>query len=174
MALEIVNVETVKGDLGEQVKFEDRSGDILFVPSASVTRQLDRCGVGEIDDLRGKTIYFSRSASLGKNGKPYWNLDKAKPDDPRHTNGKPPVANGQKLLPNESGDEGYLDAVVAQESAPAKSDGGFDVVLAKYGECFTEALGFATRAQKAGIPVDLSGVSAVSSTLFIERNRARV
>jgi hypothetical protein len=180
LTLDVAGVGIVKGDLGEQVKFETIGGDILFVPSASVTRQLDRCGVAEIADLRGKAIHFSRSDTLGKNGKPYWNLDKAKASDTR-TNGAPssngtpkstaPVASA--LSQNEH-NVGWLPGDEVETGGPPTEASGFDVMVERYTECFNEAAGFAQRIHKLGLPVDLSGISSIAATLFIARKDARV
>jgi hypothetical protein len=174
LTMEVASVEVVKGDFGEQVKFTDRGGDALFVPESSVTRQLDRVGVAEIEELNGKAIHFSRSTTMSKAGKPFWNLDKATKDDlatktaPK-TNGKLVVASAfePESIGRLPGDE------VETGGAPTEAS-GFDVVVEKYAECFNEAAGFAQRAKGLGIPVDLAGISAVAATLFIARNQAHV
>jgi hypothetical protein len=155
--LAIAAVEVVKGDYGEQVKFTTASGDVLFVPSSSVERQLDRVGVAEIADLAGLNVHFSRAAS--KPGKaPYWNLDRAREGDPApKTNGAPP-----KAEPYES-----------PRRLPNEEPTGFSEILKQYDECISESIGFAHRIVKAGIPgVDGSTVSSLAATLMIARQKA--
>jgi hypothetical protein len=72
---------------------------------------------------------------------------------------------------------GSLPGDEVETGGPPSSNGsvgGFEGLLEKYGECFTEAAGFAQRVHKMGIPVDLSGISAIAATLYISRKDARV
>jgi hypothetical protein len=171
--LDITNAEQVQGQYGEQVKFTTDTNDILFVPLSSVQRQLDRCGVAEVEELSGKSLHFSRSQA--KNGTTvYWNIDKAREGDTKtapKANGKPVVA--QALSQNEHY-VGTLPGDEVETGGPPTETSGFDTVVEKYAECFNEAAGFAQRAKTLGIPVDLAGISAVAATLFIARNQARV
>jgi hypothetical protein len=175
LTMEVADVEVVSGDFGKQVMFENDSGDVLYVPESSVTRQLDRVGVAEIEDLRGRAVHFSRSTTMSKAGKPFWNLDKATKDDlatktaPK-TNGKPVVASA--LSQNEH-NVGWLPGDEVETGSPPASP-QFDGLLERYGECLTEAAGFGQRINKLGIPVDGSAVAAIAATLFIARNQARI
>lgn len=86
--LNVVKCEQVEGEYGEQVKFTADTGDILYLPMTSATRQLERCrladGTGILyDEVAGTTLHFSRTASNKPNGKPYWNIDLATPAEAR-------------------------------------------------------------------------------------------
>jgi hypothetical protein len=174
LTFEVADLEIVKGDLGEQVKFETKSGDILYVPSASVTRQLDRVGVAEIDDLKGREVHFSRSEQLGKNGKPFWNLDKAKASDTR-TNGTP-TTNGtpRSKAPVASAFEpesfGRLPGDEVETGAAPIASKGTDrlgALRTTHARCFREVIeNYVPVAAKAGLEISLEGASALTFQLY--------
>lgn len=134
--LEIASVEIVTGEFGQDVKFDTANGDTLYVPESSVLRQLDRTGVAEIADLSGKTLRFHRAENKKKGGKPFWDIDLARPGDLKPSgangNGRPaappasapkpkPIAAQQpdppkpnpnaKTVPGGVDDSDYLDAI---------------------------------------------------------------
>lgn len=158
--LDIVTAAVIQGEYGMQVQFDANTGDTLYVPLSSVERQLDRCGVATVEELSGRTLHFFRAPNHKPGGKPFWNIDSAKPGDVVKTNG-----NGKPA---------------AQYETPARLPGeddepnGFDLLLKKYTECVSESVGLAQRIAKAGIAVDGSAVSAMAATLFIARRDAKV
>jgi hypothetical protein len=163
ITLDLVSVEVVQGNFGQQVKFDANTGDCLYVPLASVERQLDRCGVADVSELSGKTIHFSRAASNRPGGKPFWNLDRAREGDVvAKPNGKPPVSkpaavpySSPGLLPGEN---------------PR-----FDDLINSYGECLAAANSeIAPVLKKAGYEVTSDTLTSVAATLFIQRTRAGV
>ncbi len=184
--LAISTAEVVQGQYGEQVKFSVDNGDVLYVPLDSVRRQIDRCGVGEIDELSGRTLHFSRAA--GKNGVVFWNIDKARPDDVRtpksngngHTNGA--------LLPYETSDEGEYEtggppptpAKAAPRAIPAPTpeaatEDKFAALCEKYDECAKHIVTVIVPAmRKNDIPVDCQGVFAGIATLLIARRQEKI
>lgn len=183
MTLEIASAEIVPGNFGQQAKFVDKHGDTLFVPLSSVERQLDRCGVGTVEELTGRAIHFSRAASNKPGGKPFWNMDKARDGDVVHKgNGKVPETATSRLaaqsnykdgpLPNEDPRE-YMQETGAPPAGYEQSESGFSALVERYGECFSEALAFAQRVHKLGIPTDASAVSSIAATLMIARKDAR-
>lgn len=165
--LDIVTAEVIEGQYGKQVRFDANTGDVLYVPLGSVERQLDRCGVGEVEALSGKTIHFSRAANSKPGSAPFWNMDRAKEGDVV----KKPVSNGKSLPPTA---QKLADSYVDKPLPGEEEESGFDALLKKYTECVSEAVGLAQRIGKAGIPVDGSAVSSMAATLFIARKDARV
>jgi hypothetical protein len=154
LTLELTAAEIVEGNFGQQVKFEDKNGDVLYVPLSSVERQLDRCGVAEVSDLTGKSIHFSRAASNKPGGKPFWNLDKARNGDAVKTNGAAPKASAPKA-------EAY-------ESPGRLPNEDFRELVLRYREC-------AAAANEAwGKDTSDQALVAAAATLFIERNRKNV
>lgn len=71
----IKKAETVAGKFGPQVKFENDSGDILFISEETAGRQLGRIPL-DIDTCAGETLTFSRTENP-KGGAPYWNISVA-------------------------------------------------------------------------------------------------
>lgn len=68
----IKKAETVAGKFGAQVKFENDSGDILFISEETAGRQLGRIPL-DIDTCAGELLTFSRTENP-KGGAPYWNI----------------------------------------------------------------------------------------------------
>lgn len=75
----IKKAEVVAGKFGNQVKFEDDNGDILFIPHDSAMRQLDRVGL-QVVDCVGETLTIARDENK-KGGAPYWSIRPAGPGD---------------------------------------------------------------------------------------------
>lgn len=158
-AVEIVPSSDPK--MGAQVKFTDVNGDDLYVGESAVTRQLDRCGVADIEDLVGQNIHFSRAANKNPAFPPYWNLDRAREGDVIKTNGngaaKPTVTKA------ESPSIGRL---------PGDADTAFDGIINRYGECLVAAQAeIVPTLKKAGYTVSTADLLAATATLFIERNK---
>jgi hypothetical protein len=169
LTMEVADVEVVSGDFGKQVMFENDSGDVLYVPESSVTRQLDRVGVAEIEDLRGRAVHFSRSTTMSKAGKPFWNLDKATKDDlatktaPK-TNGKPVVASA--LSQNEH-NVGWLPGDEVETGAPPATNGKLGALRTTHARCFREVIeNYVPVAAKAGLEISLEGASALTFQLY--------
>lgn len=80
----IRKAEVVAGQFGQQVKFENDGGDILFLPHDSAVRQLARIPL-EVVDCVGETLVISRDPNPKAGAKPYWGIklagaaDKAPP-----------------------------------------------------------------------------------------------
>ncbi len=68
----IKKAETVAGKFGAQVKFENDSGDILFISEETAGRQLGRIPL-DIATCAGELLTFSRTENP-KGGAPYWNI----------------------------------------------------------------------------------------------------
>ena len=68
----IKSAETVAGRFGSQVKFENDSGDVLYISEETAGRQLGRIPL-DIANCAGETLTFSRSENP-KGGAPYWNI----------------------------------------------------------------------------------------------------
>lgn len=64
--------EVVAGKFGSQVKFENDSGDILFISEETAGRQLGRIPL-DVANCAGETLTFSRSENP-KGGAPYWDI----------------------------------------------------------------------------------------------------
>lgn len=75
----IKKAEVVAGKFGNQVKFENDGGDILFIPHDSAMRQLDRIGL-QVVDCVGETLTIARDENK-KGGAPYWSIRPAGPGD---------------------------------------------------------------------------------------------
>lgn len=103
----VTGCEQVKGQYGEQVKFDGDDGNTIFLPLESATRQLDRIGL-DAETAVGERLTFSRDANPKKGSSPYWGITPAKaaPAPSKRIpppSGAPPQGSG-KLLPF---DEGY-------------------------------------------------------------------
>ena len=70
----VKKAETVAGKFGAQVKFENDSGDILFISEATAAKQLERCGL-DVATCAGETLTFSRTENRATpSAAPYWNI----------------------------------------------------------------------------------------------------
>lgn len=190
--LAIKNVEVVKGDYGQQVRFDTLTGDTLYVPESSVLRQLDRVGVAEIADMAGMIVHFSRAPNAKKPGAaPFWNLDRARPEDfrdePKNGNGKsvatqepdPPKKNpNAQTVPGGVDDKTFADSLVnagseidAELKAKISPDEPtpWDTLVVKYKQCVAaacEAWGENDSSSEALV--------AAAATLFIARNQKSI
>jgi hypothetical protein len=82
VTMHVVKCEVIAGQYGEQVKFTDTRGDVLFITRASADRQLIRAGFvyedqsstpcAAYDDVDGTTLVFARDPN--PKGKPYWSI----------------------------------------------------------------------------------------------------
>lgn len=97
--LVVESVEAVQGEFGAQYLFTGTSGDRavrIYAPTSSIDRQCERISVDDpIEGLVGETIRLSRSTELGKNRKPFWNLDFAKVGE----GSKPKAAPARRITP---------------------------------------------------------------------------
>jgi hypothetical protein len=75
----IKKAEVVAGKFGNQVKFENDGGDLLFIPHDSAMRQLDRVNLTVVDCV-GETLTIARDENK-KGGAPYWSIRPAGPGD---------------------------------------------------------------------------------------------
>ncbi len=152
--LAIASATIEQGQYGEQVKFVTATGDILYAPSSSVQRQLDRIGVAEVEDIAGTIIFVERAPNHSKPGAaPYWNFSRATEGDVVKTNGHAPkmTAAPPKVVPSDNG--------------------GYDRLVEQYAQCMdsvTEVM-----KQRSVVFSDSAYVAAVA-TLFIQRERAGV
>ena len=80
----IKKAEVVAGNYGNQVKFENEDGDILFIPHDSAQRQLDRINL-QVVDCVGETLTISRDPNPKPGAKPYWGIRPAGPGDRQPT-----------------------------------------------------------------------------------------
>lgn len=69
----IRKAEVVAGQFGQQVKFENENGDLLFLPHDSASRQLARIPL-EVVDCVGETLVISRDPNPKAGAKPYWGI----------------------------------------------------------------------------------------------------
>jgi hypothetical protein len=169
---ELEIVPSTDPKMGNQVKFTTLTGDTLYVGESSVLRQLDRCGVAEIADLAGKTIHFSRAANKNPAFPPYWDLDKARPEDvatPK-PNGKPVTTSKRAegitagTLP---GDEAALPILLAEGDADP-----WAVIVKKQRQCIAEAKHDLLALKAAGLSAEeIRAIFAQASTLLIERSK---
>ncbi len=179
--LDIVKAESVAGEYGQQVRFDIKGGDTLYVPESSVLRQLDRCKVADISELSGRTIHFFRAPNSKKGGSPFWNIDAARPEDVRTppSNGntktapKPYVQEEVGSLPND--DSAYADSLVKGNYNPHADPEVTPVSIALRQTEIREAHGrafayvckeYVPIAAKAGVELSLEGVSALTFQLF--------
>jgi hypothetical protein len=120
----IKKAETVAGKFGAQVKFENDSGDILFISEETAGRQLGRIPL-DIDTCAGELLTFSRTENP-KGGAPYWNItvadavDRAAPTQSKRLPPPKRVIPGLDDLP-EAG-LGAMDAVSYERQATPPTD----------------------------------------------------
>lgn len=70
---DITDAEVVAGQYGQQVKFSEQGGDILYMPHESAERQLDRIGLTVVE-CAGKRLTISRDPNPKPGSKPYWGI----------------------------------------------------------------------------------------------------
>jgi hypothetical protein len=158
--LTIESASRVEGE-HPQIQFEGDNGDSLIVPLSSVDRQLDRLNVEGWRSLIGKKVKFSRSANKIAGRNPYWNLDLAEKG-----NGKASTHATNPNVPTDAEEQAELDARV--NAKPEAND-----IIALHAKYFKHVLeNYVPAALKAGVDVDLSGVSALTAQLFIDRRRS--
>lgn len=120
----VKKAETVAGKFGAQVKFENDSGDILFISEETAGRQLGRIPL-DIDTCAGELLTFSRTENP-KGGAPYWNITVADAVDraaPMQSKRLPPpkrVIPGLDDLPDAG--LGAMDAMSYERQAPPPND----------------------------------------------------
>jgi hypothetical protein len=169
--LNVTGCEMVEGNFGPQIKIDADNGDTLYVPEASFIRQMDRMGIAEPSDAVGKTLHFFRAPNSKPGGKPFWNIDRARPEDKPTpaSNGKPAVATA--LLPNENGSEPYLQET---GGAPiAKVMPTTDTASAAHWQAFQDVLTkYVPAALAAGAEVSVD-VNALTYQLYEARRTAR-
>jgi hypothetical protein len=118
----IKKAETVAGKFGAQVKFENDSGDILFISEETAGRQLGRIPL-DIESCAGETLTFSRTENP-KGGAPYWNIgladavDRAAPTQSKRIPPPPrkPLPFDEESFPPEEA----VYAVAPQEHMPVR------------------------------------------------------
>ena len=93
-------------------------GRIFTAPKAAIDRQLRQIKLTPAT-LVGETVTLARVPNLEDATKSWWNLDLARPADAAAKPVSKRVAS-PTLLPNETGDEDYLDAVT--DDAPPAED----------------------------------------------------
>lgn len=120
----IKKAETVAGKFGAQVKFENDSGDILFISEETAGRQLGRISL-DVDTCAGETLTFSRTENP-KGGAPYWNItvadavDRAAPTQSKRLPPPKRVIPGLDDLPDAG--LGAMDAMSYERQAPPPND----------------------------------------------------
>ena len=122
----IKKAETVAGKFGAQVKFENDSGDILFISEATAAKQLERCGL-DVATCAGETLTFSRTENRATpSAAPYWNItvadavDRAAPTQSKRLPPPKRVIPGLDDLPDAG--FGAMDAVSYERQAPPPND----------------------------------------------------
>lgn len=155
--------------MGNQIKFDTTEGDTIYVSEGAVERQLVRIGVESIDKIPGQTIRFSRAANKNPAFPPYWNIDRTSAGQKQAQ---------QKLLPNENGDEDYLDEYLDQQRAGHHQETGappaaqavsqFAVLVKKYKECVAAAN------DAWGDDTSDEALVAACATLFIQRCQQKI
>lgn len=85
----IAGAEVVKGQYGEQVKFDNDAGETLYLPLDSANRQLDRIGLTVVECV-GNVLTISRDPNPKPGSKPFWGIRLAGPAQPASKRLPPP------------------------------------------------------------------------------------
>lgn len=122
----IKSAEVVAGKFGNQVKFENDSGDILYISEKTAGQQLGRIKL-DVENCAGETLTFSRTENrTTPSAAPYWNITVADAVDrsaPTQSKRLPPpkrVIPGLDDLPDAG--LGAMDAVSYERQAPPPND----------------------------------------------------
>lgn len=145
-----------------------------LIPRKSLDPQLDRVGVATAEELVGQVIRLSRSTTLNKYKKPYWNLDGVKGGSsaPKPSAPKGPAP---RVLANVSDKDlpPYLQNAAQEDAAELSAKVGFDVATIQKELALYQALAeFVTRDiaplyEKSGVGMSPESAAASVQTLFI-------
>lgn len=79
----LASAEIVEGNFGEQAKFTDENGDVLYMPLTSAENQLKRLEGATIESIQeaiesGGVVWlkFYREPNTTRGGKPYWAISR--------------------------------------------------------------------------------------------------
>lgn len=188
----IKQAESVAGQFGAQVKFENTDGDIIFLPAESAARQLNRIPL-TIPECAGETLVISRDPNPKPGAKPYWGIRVAGPTDKQPPVSKrlpPPEA--KKPLPFDEDSfppEEYGASVHSPEPDPYLPTGKAPTPhrvtpqptipqqvptdkQAKRAVLEDEYLALLTRVKQRGVLADENAVQATAASIFIAWQKA--